>query len=156
MNVVLPSEAKFRDEDDLQSILTRRSVQAIKILFVVGALLFNGCGGRRPPPRNVDIRMSKYPQSAAHIRDAQRRGHPEVLTVDRSRAKDNRKASLKGVKRRSGQDRDEYPPATFREGGAGASVRHIAPGDNRGAGSSMGHQMKDVKDGERVRLRVVP
>jgi len=155
MNVVLPFEAKFRDEDDLQSILTRRSVQAIKILFVVGALLLNGCGGR-PPPRNVDIRMSKYPQSAAHIRDAQRSGRPEVLTVDRPGAKANRKASLRGVPRRPGQDRDEYPPATFREGGAGASVRHISPGDNRGAGSSMRHQMTGVKDGEQVRLRVVP
>ena len=54
----------------------------------------------------------------------------------------------------TGQDRDEYPPAMFEEGGSGASVKHINPSDNRGAGSSIGHQMSDVNDGDYVQIVV--
>ena len=53
-----------------------------------------------------------------------------------------------------GYDRDEYPPAFTREGGANANVRFIPAGDNRGAGSSMRQQTRDVKDGEKIRVIV--
>jgi hypothetical protein len=59
---------------------------------------------------------------------------------------------LKGKKGEAGKDRDEYPPAMFEEGGTGSSVRNVNSGDNRGAGSCMGHQCSDVADGDKVRL----
>jgi hypothetical protein len=65
----------------------------------------------------------------------------------------DRKASLKGIKTKPGVDRDEYPPAMFKEGGEGASVKYIPPGDNRGAGSSMGKQLKDVPNGTKVKIK---
>lgn len=40
-------------------------------------------------------------------------------------------------------------------GGKGASVRHISPGDNRGAGASMGSQMRTLPDGTKVKVVVV-
>jgi len=61
---------------------------------------------------------------------------------------------MRGHKRQSGTDRDEYPPAMFQEGGSGSSVRNIAPSDNRGAGSCIGHQCRELPDGSRVKLEV--
>jgi len=65
-----------------------------------------------------------------------------------------RRASLKGIKTEAGKDRDEYPPAMFKEGGAGADVKHIDSCDNRGAGSCMGHQCAKYPNGTRVKIRV--
>ncbi|HCL5254129.1 TPA: hypothetical protein N2G30_004336 [Salmonella enterica] len=42
--------------------------------------------------------------------------------------------------------------AMFKEGGTGADVRYISPGNNRGAGSSIGHTLKDVRDGTRIKI----
>lgn len=77
------------------------------------------------------------------------------LTIDREGADANRAKSMKGTKTKSGLDRDEYPPAMFKEGGHGASVKHINPSDNRGAGSSIGHQCRGLPNGTRVRIIVV-
>jgi hypothetical protein len=52
----------------------------------------------------------------------------------------------------AGTDRDEYPPAVTAEGGAGASIRNIPPGDNRGAGASLGNQIRDVPNGGKIRI----
>ncbi|NRY60176.1 NucA/NucB deoxyribonuclease domain-containing protein [Clostridium beijerinckii] len=52
------------------------------------------------------------------------------------------------------KDIDEYPPAMFREGGAGTSVRPIAPSDNMGAGSWLGHGLRAYPNGTRVRIKV--
>jgi hypothetical protein len=104
----------------------------------------------------VNVSRSRYPESAQHIEDAQAAGHPKVVTIDRGGAAARRQESLRGVPTRPNLDRDEYPPAMFREGGAGASVRHIDPSDNRGAGSSIGHQARDLPDGSKVKIRVVP
>ena len=43
----------------------------------------------------------------------------------------------------------------FKEGGAGASIRHINPSDNRGAGSCIGAQCGGLSDGARVRINIV-
>ena len=102
----------------------------------------------------IIIDASKYPESAQHARDAQSAGKPLELTINRSGSKPNRKDSLKGKPRVKGKDRDEYPPAMFQEGGSGASVRPIDPSDNRGAGSSMGHQARPYPDGTVVRIVV--
>jgi hypothetical protein len=105
-------------------------------------------------PKEVVIDGNKYPESAQHVEDAQKAGQPSVLTVDRGGAKNNRKESLKGTNKVQGKDRDEYPPAVTKEGGKGASIRPITPSDNRGAGSSIGHQIKNVPDGGKIKVVV--
>jgi len=111
--------------------------------------------GRGTPVRTVTVSRSRYPQSAQHIEDAVAAGKPTIFTVDRSNAAARRAASLKGVPRVRGMDRDEFPPAVFLEGGTGASVRPIPAPDNRGSGASIGRQLQGVADGEVVRLEVV-
>lgn len=54
-----------------------------------------------------------------------------------------------------GQQLDEYPLAMFREGGKGASVRAINPGDNGGAGARIGNLLRRFPNGTRVRITVV-
>ncbi|MFI0220059.1 putative T7SS-secreted protein [Streptomyces lydicus] len=111
----------------------------------------------------VIIDKVKYPETAQHVEEAQSgiswRGderreqqQPSDLTIDRDGADDNRKVSLRGIPRRGAQklDRDEYPPAMFEEGGMGASVKYIDSSDNRGAGRSMGNQVKGLNNGDRV------
>ncbi len=104
----------------------------------------------------VVISRDKYPESAKHIDAAQKDGKPSVLTIDRNGAAARRKESLRGIPTKPGLDRDEYPPAMFKEGGAGASVRHIPSSDNRGSGSTMGHELRHLPDGARVKLRTGP
>ena len=105
----------------------------------------------------VDIQLSrsKYPESSKHIEDAIKDGHPDILTINRPGAKNNRKNSLKGKSKVSGKDLDEYPMAVFEEGGTGASVRAIDPSDNRGAGSSLGHKMRPYPNGTKIRINIV-
>lgn len=47
-------------------------------------------------------------------------------------------------------DRDEFPPAVINNGRNGQSVLHINPSDNRGAGASIGNQIKNLPDNTRV------
>ena len=55
-----------------------------------------------------------------------------------------------------GKDLDEYPPAMFKEGGAGASVRPIDFHQNRGAGAYMSQRLKSVPNGTKVQIEVIP
>lgn len=103
----------------------------------------------------VVIDSQKYPESAEHIRAAVRQGHPAMLTLERSMADENRRQSLSGIPERSYADRDEYPPASFAEGGRGAHVAYIDASDNRGSGSSFRWQLEGVPNGTRVRFRVI-
>lgn len=96
-----------------------------------------------------------YPETAEHIRVAQDIGFPDILTLDRGGAAARRKASLAPIKASRIWDRDEYPCACFKEGGTGAHVMYVASTDNRGAGSYMGWQMRDLPDGAKVRVRVI-
>ena len=111
-------------------------------------------GNSDVPIIEVDVSRSKYPESAQHIEDAIANGQPEILTIDRAGATENRKESLNGVPTVSGMDRDEYPPAMSREGGAGASVRCIPKPDNRGSGSSIGNQLRNYPDGTKYKIRI--
>ncbi|HEM2766133.1 NucA/NucB deoxyribonuclease domain-containing protein [Streptococcus suis] len=103
----------------------------------------------------IQVSKRKYPQSAQHIQDARASGQPSILTIDRTSAKTNRSQSLKGIDKVPGKDLDEYPPAMFSEGGAGASVRAIEQSDNRGSGSSMGHQLRPFDNGTKVYIDIV-
>ena len=103
----------------------------------------------------VIIDSQKYPESAEHIKAAVKEGHPAMLTLNRSMADENRRQSLSGIPEKSYADRDEYPPASFSEGGQGAHVAYIDSSDNRGSGSSFRWQLSGVPDGTRVRFRVI-
>jgi hypothetical protein len=109
----------------------------------------------------VYLSRSKYPESCKHIEDAWADGHPRVLHVERNSA-ENRAESMEGHPRESGLDRDEYPPAMFREGGYNpdtgqqASVRGITPGDNRGAGSTIGNACRGLPVGSAVSFVIIP
>jgi len=105
----------------------------------------------------IDIELSKdkYPEVVEHIEEAISKGQPEILTIDRDGAKLNRKESLKGIKKVQGLDLDEYPPAMFKEGGLGASVKAISSFDNRGSGSTIGNLLRKYADGTKVRIRQI-
>lgn len=103
----------------------------------------------------LEISRSEYPETAGHIEDAVNAGHPSVVTIDRDGAKDNRRDSLKGTPTKSGYEHDEWPMAMFKENGSGASVRYISLSDNKGAGSSIGHALRDQRDGTVVKVKIV-
>ncbi|WP_232616678.1 RHS repeat-associated core domain-containing protein [Leptospira weilii] len=104
--------------------------------------------------KEIKISKSKYPESAKHVEDAQKSGKPSTLTIDRGGAKDRRRESLKGVERQPGKDRDEYPPALFKEGGKGSSVRNIPSSDNRGSGACLGNACKGLPNGSKVKITI--
>lgn len=103
----------------------------------------------------IKLPRSGYPEAAKHADDAVDLGLPRALEIFRKGAETNRKASLRGISRKKGYDRDEYPPAMFKEGGNGASIRHISPKDNRGAGACISAQCRDLPDGTRILLDTV-
>ncbi|SCX09156.1 MULTISPECIES: NucA/NucB deoxyribonuclease domain-containing protein [Agrobacterium] len=109
-----------------------------------------------PCQRTVVISRAASPKAAQHIVDAQALGQPSVLTLDRPGTSARRAASLRGIPTKPGMDRDEYPPATFAEGGAGASVRHIPRSDNRSAGGQIGAQLAGAPDGCKITMAVGP
>ncbi|MFF2618309.1 hypothetical protein [Kitasatospora sp. NPDC058046] len=112
------------------------------------------------------IDSGKYPESARHIAEAQNgqiwRGAshspgaplPSVLTIDRAGGDDNRDNSLRGIPTSPSGQRDEYPPAMFKEGGRGASVKYINGSDNTGSGSTMGKALGGLPNGTRVKIKV--
>jgi RHS repeat-associated protein len=139
--------------------------QAGSNAFVVGSIMLDMLGNpvstetatpseSGVAPNSVFIDANKYPESAEHILDAQGSGQPSVLTLDRAGASARRSEALAGTPPVPGKDRDEYPAAAFAEGGRGASVRAISPSDNRGAGASMGNQMRGLSTGDNVRIVV--
>ena len=131
-------------------------------IFFIAAFAYDVAVSLTPPANNsansptkqITVSRSRQPQSAAHIEEAQAKGLPSILTVNRGGATQNRAESLRGIPPRAGFDRDEYPPAVFKEGGKGASVKYIAPGDNRSGGATIGNQLRDVEDGEQVEIKV--
>ena len=112
-------------------------------------------GGHGPEYYVVIVDSQKYPQTAEHIKRAQLMGFPEYVTLGRADAAERRKASLADVKASPIYDRDEWPMAVFEEGGQGADVAYVDGRDNRGAGSSIGWQMRNFPDGSIVRVRVI-
>jgi len=106
--------------------------------------------------RQVTISQTRFPETAAHVEEAQKAGKPTTLTIDRAGAVDRRRETLRGTSRVPGKDRDEYPPAMFKEGGQGASVKHVSPNDNRGAGACIGAQCRELPNGATIDIRVEP
>ncbi|TBL70438.1 NucA/NucB deoxyribonuclease domain-containing protein [Paenibacillus thalictri] len=96
----------------------------------------------------------RYPETAAHIKDAIENGESSICTIDRKAADEHRKQSLKNVPTKKGYDRDEWPMAMCREGGANADIRYVSPADNRGAGSWVSNQLEKYPDGTKVKIVV--
>jgi hypothetical protein len=133
----------------------RSAVQASGLLINQAASaissIFNS-DSKATNPKDVYIDPNKYPAAAGHVADAQAAGQPDVLTVDRAGAADRRKQATGGVGTQTGTDRDEYPPAVTAQGGKDASVRRIPSPDYRGAGETLGQQIKDVPNGGTIRI----
>lgn len=96
----------------------------------------------------VNLDDQKNDDTIAHARVAVIAGQPRILHIDRPSADAHRKASLRGIPRKHGFDRDEYPPAASREGGTGADVKLVPSSDNRSAGSRMKIQLQPYCDGQ--------
>lgn len=96
--------------------------------------------------------FNKYPLTGDHVRDAIAAGHSRICTIDREGAAQNRKESLAGIPTKSGYDRDEWPMAMCKEGGYGASVRHVPSSDNRGAGAWVGNQLSKYPNGKKIKF----
>lgn len=116
---------------------------AVSSILVMG-LLFSGCSaiqnsnpakqtsGTQDIAQVIEFPSNKYPETAAHIKDAIASGKTDICTIDR----------------------DEYPMDLCREGGKGADIRHIKPADNRGAGSYIGNKVEKLPDGAQVKIVV--
>lgn len=111
-----------------------------------------------PCQRNLVISRAASPLAAQHIEDAQAAGQPSVLTYDPAGTTARRAAAMaaSGLPTAPGMDRDEYPPATFLEGGATASVRHVPRSDNRSAGGQMSAQLRGATPGCKITMSVGP
>jgi filamentous hemagglutinin len=122
--------------------------------FTVKTILRGVFGKGDDVAKNISLSKGKYGEAAQHIEDAQKAGHPNVLEINRGGASGNRADSLQGIPKVPGKQLDEYPPAMFKEGGAGASVRPINPADNMGAGACIGNSCRGLPDGSKVNINV--
>lgn len=104
------------------------------------------------PSKTIPLSNSKHGEAAQHASDAIAAGKPSVLTIDRSGAAGNRKEATGGMEKVPGKHLDEYPPAMFAEGGAGASVRPISPRDNMSSGACIGNACRGLPNGAKVRI----
>ena len=101
------------------------------------------------------ISEAEYPETTRHIKRAIQKGKPDVVTIDRTGAPSQRQKSLLGTESKKGLDRDEWPMAMFVEGGVGADIEHISPGDNRGAGASIGAALRQCDEGDKVKIIII-
>ncbi|MED2915228.1 NucA/NucB deoxyribonuclease domain-containing protein [Bacillus thuringiensis] len=134
--------------------------------FLAVGLLFTGCStmqnsnsakqtsGSQDIAQVIEFPSNKYPETAAHIKDAIASSKTDICTIDREGAAERRKQSLANVSTKKGYDRDEYPMAMCSEGGSGADVRYITPADNRGAGSYVGRKVGKLPDGAKFKIVV--
>lgn len=109
------------------------------------------CSWASPRPATWTIEATDRPDSAIHVFEDG--GEGMMVTIDRAGADARRADNLRGIATQRGMARDEFPPAMFKEG-AGAHVKHILAGGNRGAGSVMGSQLADIPDGGRVMVTI--
>lgn len=113
--------------------------------------------GTSANPMDLFIDANQHPESAQHLNEAQAANNGEPITgvVDRPGSGPRRQSNLKGITTEAGKDRDEVPPAVIKSD-VSTSVKLIPSGDNRGAGASIGNQLRNVQDGTRVVLKVIP
>ena len=103
------------------------------------------------------ISASKYPELAENIVNAQKAGHPDVLTHG-GNAVANRAGALDAVPNIKGSSRDEYPFASSIEGGQGSWVGHVPAAQQNAQGALIKNflQKNDIKPGDKYRVIVLP
>jgi len=106
-------------------------------------------------PVELVIDANKHPESAHHGQEAEENGIKTEGIIDRKGAAQRRRENLKGKETEPGKDRDEFPPAVIKTDGK-VSVKSISSSDNRGAGASIGHQIRNLPDNTRVIIRIWP
>jgi len=113
---------------------------------------------RRGEPVAVTYSRAEYPNISDHISDAQRKGYPRVMRVNRVGTDERRDELLEGIPTRRDFQRDEYPPALGRTDSTAraASVRLVPSGENSSSGASLGAQLADYCDGTRFRFELTP
>lgn len=98
--------------------------------------------------RVVCVSVSEFGEAGQHVLDAQWAGHSRILKLDRSGSVARRTERLKGVARRVGLDRDEYPWA-LAEYAKPPSIKYVDPTSNRSLGAYIRHQLSGLPDGSR-------
>jgi hypothetical protein len=96
----------------------------------------------------VNLNNETSTLTIAHEREALAAGQPRILHWRPDLADAHRKAALKGIATAPGFDRDEYPPASSFEGGAGSDVKLVPRADNRSAGQRLGVVMHQYCSGQ--------
>jgi hypothetical protein len=114
----------------------------------------SGTGEGAGTATEIEVPVSRFGEAAQHARDAINAGKPDVLTIDRTGADLNRAAATGAIESVPGKHLDEYPPAMFKEGGAGASVRAIDPHDNMSLGAHIGNCCRGLPNGARVKIQI--
>ncbi len=114
-----------------------------------------------PERRELEISASKYPELAENILNAQRAGHPDVLTHGGEAVINaNRNAALHQPYRDfvpnigGGLSRDEYPFASSLQGGGGSWVGHIPVSQQQAQGGLI--RAMNLKPGDQYRVVIVP
>jgi hypothetical protein len=135
----------------LRMFVTAAALGGLLAVLMVGATLAQDSACVRvdgPGGVYVNLANDANAEAITHVREAVARGEARILHWDPDNADRRRSLSLRGVPTRTGFDRDEYPPAASVEGGTGADIAYIDPGDNRSAGSRMSAQMRPYCDGQ--------
>ena len=114
-----------------------------------------GAGGAPKTLPELRISPSRYPELADNILNAQKAGHPSVLTHGGNSAA-NRAAALDGVPNIRPLSRDEYPFASSLEGGGGSWVGHIPVSQQNAQGALLKNFFKqnNIKLGDQYRVIV--
>lgn len=105
--------------------------------------------------QTVTFSQSKYPTIYRHWQDAEKKGWPQILVLDRIGASGRRAKLLASYPTKDGLDRDEYPPASSREGWL-ADVEYVPSAENRSQGASLGSQYSKWCDGVRFQYQWGP
>jgi len=124
-----------------------------------GVLVHNSCltvQNNKTGVVEVGVSRGQYGEAAEHIESYMSQDSvTNLFTIDRGNSAARRKASLAGYDCIKGLDRDEFPMAMFKEGGAFASVWYVNPHDNRSLGSAIGQALKQFADNTKVMFTFV-
>ena len=116
--------------------------------------------------QSIRFSGSRYPNIRQHMLDAESKGWPATLVLNRPGASARRERLLEDIPTRHGYDRDEYPPAVGRGRANGslrslvrgidprgwlADVEYVPSAENRSHGSSLGSKLRHFCNGTRFR-----
>ena len=105
----------------------------------------------------LKISAGRYPELADNILNAQKAGHPNVLTHGGNSAA-NRAAALDGVPNIRPLSRDEYPFASSLEGGGGSWIGHVPVSQQNAQGAILKNFFKQnsIKAGDQYQVIITP